>query len=399
MDLSLFQNRSTGELVPISGSTPGAGPWAHHGFVPHPLGAEEPELTGEAYRKIASARSALATLNATSQRLPNPRLFRHSALRLEAQSTSALEGTYEPLPIVLASDPHDAHDPSLREVMNFVQVAEEAFAREEEGRAWSVGPLVELQRDLLRGTASEREFAGLRPIQVVVGQRSGIDPSTHPVHAARFVPGPPGPDLEIRLRDLLDWMTADHGTSIDPVTAAAMVHYSFEALHPFHDGNGRLGRLLIVIQLHRAGILREPTLTVSPWFEARRGAYYDALMGVSTDGDWSRWVGFFADGLAQSATDTCSRMVDLVAVQEELTQIVQKSKLRSAKARDLVDFAVGRPTFSVVQAAKELNMTYQGAHKLIDALQQLGVIAPLGERAYDRRYQAPLVLEVLLRDR
>lgn len=399
MDLELFQKNMPGMLVPIAGSTVGAGPWEHHGFLPNPLGQTEPELSAASYRKVAQARADLAALDSTAQRLPNPRLFRHSALRLEAQSTSALEGTYEPLSLVLASDPSETNNPSLREVLNFIKVAEAAFAWTEEGRPWTVGGLAYLQRDLLVGTNSERAHVGLRTTQVVIGQRSDVDPSMHPIHAARFVPGPLGPDLDARVRDLLRWMTANHGSQIDPVVQAALVHYTFETLHPFHDGNGRLGRLLIIIQLHQQGILSEPTLTVSPWFEARRTAYYDSLMTVSTEGAWSRWVGFFADGLAQSARDTRARMTELVTVQSELTEIVRKSTLRSPNARTLVDFAVARPSFTVTQAAEHLGMRYQGAHRLIESLQGLGVLAAYDDRAYDRRYQAPRVIEVLLRHR
>lgn len=192
MDLKLFQKNMPGVLVPISGNTPGAGPWEHHGFLPDPLGQREPELSAVTYRKVAQARAALATLDATAQRLPNPRLFRHSALRLEAQSTSALEGTYEPLPLVLASDLSEANTPSLREILNFIKVAEEAFAWNDDGRPLTVGGLANLQRDLLTGTNSQRDHVGLRPTQVVIGQRVDVEPSLHPVHAARFVPGPPG---------------------------------------------------------------------------------------------------------------------------------------------------------------------------------------------------------------
>lgn len=399
MDLKLFQKTMPGVLVPISGNTPGAGPWKHQGFLPDPLGETEPELSAATHRKVAQARAALATLDTTAQRLPNPRLFRHSALRLEAQSTSALEGTYEPLPLVLASDPSEANNPSLREVLNFIRVAEEAFAWNAEGRPWTEGGVAHLQRDLLVGTNSDRDHVGLRPTQVVIGQRTDVEPSMHPIHAARFVPGPPGPDLEARVRDLLIWMTADHGSEIDPVVEAAMVHYTFEALHPFHDGNGRLGRLLIIIQLHRQGVLSEPTLTVSPWFEARRNAYYDSLMAVSTEGAWSPWVGFFADGLAQSARDTCARMTELADVQSDLAEVVRRSSLRSPNARILVDYAVARPTFTVTEAAEHLGMKYQGAHRLIDSLQGLGVLAEYDDRVYNRRYQAPRVIEVLLRHR
>lgn len=191
-------------------------------------------------------------------------------------------------------------------------------------------------------------------------------------------------------------MRADHGDRIDPVVAAAMGHYEFEALHPFHDGNGRLGRLLIVLQLYASGVLTEPTLSVSTWFEPRRTEYYDALLGVSTDSDWSTWVEFFAQGLAESADAARRRMLALAAVQAELKERLQATPIRTGNARLLVDLAVGQPTFTVAQAARTLGIGNAGANKLIDSLVAHGILAPYDERVYSRRFHAPRVLDVLL---
>ena len=397
MDLELFQKAPFGELVPISGSLPGGAVWQHRAFLPNPLGDASPELSGSAYRRVADARAALAALDSTAARLPNPRLFRTSTLRLEAQSTAALEGTYEPLARVLAADTDDVQDQSLREVLNYLAVAETAFAWAEEGRGWNVPGLASLQALLVRGTASEREFSGqVRPIQVVIGQRDGVAPGELPIKASRYVPPPPGPDLEARVRDLVAWIQSDHTAHIDPVVAAAMAHYEFEALHPFHDGNGRLGRLLIVLQLYACGVLAEPTLSVSPWFEARRGEYYDALLAVSTRGDWSTWVEFFSLGLAASADAARMRMLALAAVQSELKERLQTTPIRTANARVLIDFAVGHPTFTVAQAAAAMTMGTAGAKKLIDSMVANDLLAPFGDRVYGRRFHAPRVMEVLL---
>lgn len=397
MDVKLFQKAPFGKLVPISGALPGGGTWEHWAFLPNPLLDDSPELSRRAYRHVGDARAALAALDSTAKRLPNPRLFRSSTLRLEAQSTAALEGTYEPLARVLAADSDDVQDPSLREVLNYLIVAETAFGWAEEGRVWGSSSLANLQGMLMRGTPSEREHSGqVRPVQVVIGRREGVSPGEIPIKAARYVPPPPGADLEARLRDLIVWTQADHGDHIDPVVAAAMGHYEFEALHPFHDGNGRLGRLLIVLQLYASRVLTEPTLSVSTWFEARRTEYYDALLGVSTDGDWSTWVEFFARGLADSADAARRRMLTLAAVQAELKERLQSTPIRTGNARLLVDFAVGQPTFTVAQAARALGIGNAGAKKLIDSLVTHDILAPYDERVYGRRFHAPRVLDVLL---
>lgn len=397
VDVKLFQSGSAGDLIPITGSTPSGTAWEHVAFVPRPLEQQSPALSDRAYRSVAEARAALGALDSTAQRMPNPRLFRGSTLRFEAQSTAALEGTYEPLARVLAADADELSDPSLREVINYVEVAEQAFAWVEEGRPWSVPLLANLHHVLLSGTSSERDHSGqVRPIQVVVGRRDRVSAREIPIKAARYVPPPPGPDLESRFRDLLTWMQSDTRSEIDPVVAAAMGHYEFEALHPFHDGNGRLGRLLIVLQLYGAGVLTEPTISVSPWFEARRSQYYDALMGVSTQGDWSTWVEFFALGLAESAAATQRRMVVLADIQAELTEKLASSRIRTAKALVLVDLAVARPTFTIVEAAEALDVKYPWAKKLIDSLIGLDILAPYGDRTYNRRFHAPAVMAALL---
>ena len=397
MDVELFQEDAFGDLAPVSGSTPAGVPWQHVAFLPRPLGLESPQLDAASYRRVAEARASLAALDATASRLLNPRMFRTASLRLEAQATAALEGTYVPLERVLAADDDDTSDPDLLEVLNYLAVARQAFSWSEQGRGWGVRDLSELQALLVRGTATEREYSGqVRPIQVVIGRRESASPGELPIKAARYVPPPPGPDLEARLRDVSDWMQADHSEAIDPIVAAAMGHYAFEAAHPFHDGNGRIGRLLIVMQLLASRTLTEPTLTVSPWFEARRTEYYDALFGVSARSDWSTWVSFFARGLGESADATRARMLALVSVQADLKERLQSTPIRTANARILIDYAVGHATFTVGQAAAALGMSHAGAKKLIDSMVTHGLLAPWGKRNYNRQFHAPEVMRTLL---
>jgi len=186
---------------------------------------------------------------------------------------------------------------------------------------------------------------------------------------------------------------------IDPVVAAALAHYQFETLHPFHDGNGRIGRFLIVAHLLKQGVLLEPTLTVSPWFEARRSEYYDRLLAVSTQGDWDSYVKFFATGLASSATTTHERMNALVVVQESLKERIRNSSLRADTAHALVDFAVARTSFTVRAVEKNLNVSYGRANSLVNQLVQLSVLAPVETSAagISRRFYAPEAFAVLIR--
>lgn len=392
----MFGNSKTGTLVPISGVDPRSGAWTHSAFVPAPLTEHPPALSPETWIRVANARAALAALDSTARQLPNPKLLRRPSLQREAQSTSALEGTYEPLRAVLTADDESPASLTMREVLNFVTMADVAFDWVGEGRALTVSMLSELQRTLVLGTPTEGLSSGqIRTIQVVIGQRRTAAVAELPVKAARFVPAPPGADLEARVHDLVRWMGSDRKRTMDPVVVSALSHYQFETLHPFHDGNGRIGRLLIVLQLYANGTLSEPTLTVSPWFEARRTEYYDRLLAVSCAGEWDAWVSFFAQGLEESAQTTHGQMLQLVEVQSRLKDAVRSSSLRADSAHTLVDYAVAHPSFTVRQVERDLGLSYGRANGLVAQLVDLGVLAATGEN-YRRRFFAPDVLDVLL---
>lgn len=391
----MFVKDAPGTLVPISGTDSILGPWEHRAFLPDPLGEQMPSMQSATYMAVADARAALAALDSTARQLPNPTLLRLPTLRREAQSTSALEGTYAPLAEVLTADEDDPATAELVEVLNYVRMANLGFARVADGQSLTLPLLSELQGILMRGTALHEVSGRVRDGQVVIGRRADADPFGFPVHAARFVPAPAGFALETGVRDLIDWMRVDHSARIDPVVAAAMSHYQFETLHPFRDGNGRLGRFLIVLHLQLTGVLSEPTLTVSPWFEARRTEYYDRLLGVSTRGDWDAFVRFFARGLQSAADQTRQQMVALVAVQAELKDRVRASSLRADSAHLLVDLAVANPSFTVRKVEAELGLSYGRANRLVGQLVDLGILRSVDPDAYNRRFFAPRVLDVL----
>lgn len=391
----MFVNEHAGALVPIHGTDPRFGDWQHMAFVPAPLPVTMPVLSGETILAVGNARAALAALDSTARQLPNPTLLRTPVLRREAQSTSALEGTYAPLAAVFTADEDEPGSIELVEILNYVRTADDAFNWTADGRPLTVAMLEHLQGDLMAGTAQQANSGSVRNTQVVIERRPDADERRAPVYGARFVPPPPGGQLNSALRDLIGWIQGDHSQHIDPVVAAAMSHYKFETLHPFPDGNGRLGRLLIVLHLLQMGVLSEPTLTVSPRFETRRIDYYDRLLGVSTNGDWDALVRFFASGLEAAAQRTQSQMLQLVAVQKSLKDVVRSSPLRADSAYALVDLAVANPSFSVRKVESDLGISYGRANKLVNQLSELGVLAVLDPDAYKRRFYAPKVLGVL----
>lgn len=396
MDLMIFTNAAMGDMVAISGSDRVRGDWTHRAFIPAPLGQEEPLLSGVTRRAVSRAGREVAALDATARQLPNPYLFRTPSLRREAQSTSALEGTYASLEEVLTADAEMPGSAEMTEVLNYVAMAEMGFSWVQSGRPMTLSLLEDLQGRLMRGTPLEAESGRLRETQVVIGRRADAEAGMSVAEAARFVPVPPGDQLRAGIAALVEWLAVDHSESFDPVVATAVAHYQFETLHPFRDGNGRLGRYLIVLSLLRSGVLTEPTLTVSPWFEARRAEYYDALLGVSATGDWDAFIEFFSRGLAHAASSTRSQMLALVEVQEVLKERVRASALRAANALAVVDLAVANPSFTVRRVAAETGLAYGSANRLLSQLVELGVLTVVNEGRSPRRFTAPAVLEVLL---
>lgn len=397
MDLSQFSSNSTGELITIRDSDPTHGDWDHKAFLPNPLPDAMPNLSPPTIMALANSRAALAALDNTARQLPNPQLLRQPTLRTEAQSTSALEGTYAPLPEVITADVEDVDSAEMREIMNYVQMANIGYAWNAEGRPISTSALSELQGILMKNTPLSRESGRLRQSQVVIGRREGFTPGELPVRSARFVPVPPGDQLAAGVDSLMAWKAQDHTDHIDPVVKVGMAHYQFETLHPFRDGNGRLGRYLIVLDLLTTGVLSEPTLTVSPWFEARRSEYYERLLGVSTIGDWDGYLGFFLRGLEQAASATRLQMLALSTIQTELKEAIRSAGIRADSAHGLIDLATAQLTFTVKQASDDLGLSNAGARRVIEQLTDLKILAVLGSATgYRRRYYAPAVLDVLV---
>lgn len=381
MERTRFEGSPVGSLVSISGTDGRTGePFEHVAFAADPLDAM-PELTSRTWNAIAKASHALGRLEQGAQLIPNPALLRRPTLRREAQSTSALEGTYAPIEEVLAADVIDnaTRSSALNEVMNYVRAAERAFDWVNDARPLTTGLISELHAILVEGTQAATDDAGrVRRVQVVIGSRDGG------VADARFIPMPPGTTLEAGFGDLIRWMRADDAAPDNPIVRAAMAHYQFETLHPFNDGNGRLGRLLIVLQLMSEGLLSYGLLSVSPWFEQRRGEYQDLLASVSATGSWDDWVYFFATGIEASAIDTANQVSNLLAVQADYQERLRTASARGV-IRDIADFLIGNPYVTIPLLAEATGRTYPAVKTAVEKLIELDVlveVSALGTRVF-----------------
>jgi Fic family protein len=389
VDVRRFENSPIGRVVRINGHHARFNEhYEHFAFVPHPLPTQV-ELAQGTWQAIADAKYALGRLDQAGRQVPDPFIFRRPTLRQEAQSTSALEGTYAPLVQVLEVDPEDAgQSPELAEVLNYVRAAEYAYGWVAEQRPISVSLLLDLHRMLVRGTPADGTEAGrVRQLQVVIGSPGGR------VRDARFVPPPPGIELESSLRDWTAWVEATR-PGVDGLVAAALAHYQFETLHPFNDGNGRIGRLLIVLQLLRSGLIKEPILAVSPWFEARRQEYQDRLQRLSETGDWNPWVEFFVAGIRSQAVSTATKVSDLLSLRDETRARARAARLKGL-AIDIVDDLIAWPVLTVSSIASRHGTTPQAANAAVGRLVVLGVLTEVTGGRYARVFTSPEILRIL----
>lgn len=368
MDLDALRSSPIGQLVPIRGTDGRTNrPYDYFAYLADPL-PETVEMSASAWTAVARAESSLARLDQAARQVPDPSLFRRPALRREAQSTSALEGTFAPFVDVLEPDVEDRalFSPEIREILNYVFAAEAAFAWIED-RPLTSGFIGNLQKVLVEGTPGDFDDAGgPRNRLVLIGPRNAL------IEEARFVPAPFGDQLQAGLDDWVEWVnTSDR--ELPAVVQAALAHYQFETLHPFSDGNGRIGRLSIVLQLMGLGVLKHPILVVSPWFEARRAEYQDHLLRLSQTGDWETWVRFFATGVGAAAATTHRRIDELLSWQEEALQTVRGAGV-SGVAERLAGELAGSPVLRAGQVASRYGISHQGAMNALRRLATLGLV-------------------------
>lgn len=368
MDLAALRDSPIGELVPISGTDGRTGDhYEYFAYLAHSL-PREIELATATWAAVARAEVALARLDQAARQVPEPALLRRPSLRREAQSTSALEGTFAPFEEVLESDVEErgALSLDLREILNYVVAAEEGFVWVVE-RPLTTGLLANLQRVLVQGTPGEYTDAGrVRDRHVFIGPRDA------PIEAARFVPAPFGDQLTAGFESWMQWLN-EPPPDVPAVVQAALAHYQFETLHPFSDGNGRIGRLIIVLQLMQLGVLRHPILVVSPWFEARRSEYQDGLLALSRTGDWDAWVRFFATGVAAAASTTHQRVDALLSWQEDALRQVREARI-SGVAERVAGQLIGTPSLRASQVMSAHNVSHAGAMKSLRRLADLGLV-------------------------
>lgn len=364
----------------------GRGDASYWAFAPASI-PRELALSPSTVFRLSEADRAVGSLAGLGARLPNPHLLIQPYLRREAVASTRIEGTQSTLSEVLSAEAQlRVTTEDQREVLNYVRALERGIERLPE-LPLSKRLIREMHAELLRGVRGQEGTPGeFRRTQNWIGGRNPTD--------ALFVP-PPADRLEDALDDFEAFLHED--VELPILVKCALAHFQFETIHPFLDGNGRLGRLLVVFHLVERGVLPQPLLYLSAFFERNRDAYVGALQGVRERGELDEWIAFFVEGIAEKAHAALTSAESLLRLREEF-----RTRLRDAGARgsaiDAAEGLIGNPFVTAPRLARELGVSRQGARHVISSLERVGIIDEVTTRARPALFVARSVLDVLEAD-
>jgi Fic family protein len=388
VDTDLLDQSPVGRLVPIQGTDAKYGLYACFAFMPKQLHEQVDGLTMETVGAVADASAALSRLDQACTQLSDPGLLIWPALYREALDTSALEGTYGHLTDVLEAQlPGFQHRSSeTREIYGYLSAAWRSFVEIRE-RPITVGLLNEAHGEMFSDVEHPPSDLGrIRRHQVWIGQRET------PVMDARFVPLPADDRLRAAMDSWADWVEVENTWPV--VLRAALAHYQFETLHPFSDGNGRIGRLCIVLQFLRSGIIRHPAITISPWFFKNKDQYQDELFAVSRTGDWNPWVQFFCRAIVEQ----CGA---LILGAERLDNWLEMARSQINNRRwagaiyDVLNTLSQAPLTTIATITTQQRVTATAATNIVNHLVEIGVLEETTGRTYGRVFGATAVMSIV----
>jgi Fic family protein len=353
-------------------------PTGYRAFIPAPLPPQpKVTLTGDLHRLLSEADLALGRLDGSIQTLPNPDLFVLMYVRKEAVLSSQIEGTQSSLQDLLAAEaqiyaPDTPRD--VEEVVNYVAAMNYGLARL---------PKLPVSVRLIR-EIHEKLLAGLAPGELRRTQ-NWIGPGGCTLNEATFVPPPP----DIVPQALGDLETFLHSkTELPLLIKIGLAHAQFETIHPFLDGNGRVGRLLITFLLCESGVLHKPVLYLSHYFKRHRQTYYDLLQGTRDKGAWEDWLAFFLRGVAAvsvQSTDTARQILTLRETHRNL--ITENLGYAAGNGHRVLEHLFERPITSVKEVRSLTGTTYTAANQLVERLVKVGILAEITGQIRNRRFR------------
>ena len=375
-----FKKNAPGKLIKT--------PTGFLAFVPAPL-PPQIEWTDKLLAILSNADRSLAQLAEVGKSFPAPHVVVRPFIRHEAVLSSRIEGTrtslqelytYEARQLPLFENP-DAH-----EVHNYVKALDFGLERLDTLPV-SQRLIRELHAQLMKDVRGEHATPGeFRRSQNWIGAPGAT------IEKATYVP-PPVDEMKNCMSNLEKYIHAPG--KLPPLVQTGLIHYQFEAIHPFIDGNGRVGRLLVSLLMCAWGLLPQPLLYLSAYFEANRQAYYDHLLAVSQKGSWGNWLGFFLDGVDQQAQEATTRLQRLWNLRLKYAEKFAEERTRETLAQ-AVDFLIGQPIVTVSQFQEGIGLNnFVTAQRYVDRLIDLGILRQLEGRARNRLFVADEIMEAL----
>jgi len=377
MDIKKFTEGKTGTLVPIK--TVGG---QNHAFIPNALPAQW-KISDALWPKLLEARKTLAHLDGIGETLPDQELLFAPLKTRESITSSRIEGTYAtPQELLLfelsPSEPKSEHDNvnTWREVANYSLALSSGINRLQE-LPFCNRLFKELHKTLMTGVRGQNTIPGeYRKVQVALGSDW------------RFVPPPPG-DVDKCMNDFEQYLN-DESDGLDPLIKAYMAHYQFEAIHPFLDGNGRIGRVILSLMTYQGYKLSRPWLYMSSFFEKYKDEYVSNMFRISTEGDWDKWIDFCLTGTIYQTNDAIYRCKQLNALK---TNMLSREHSGSIRIERIINSLFSNPVVRVSQLAKKLKVSYPTAQADVDRLVELKILVPLNN-SYPKAYYAPEILDI-----
>lgn len=343
-----------------------SGEMAYQSFVPSPLPPTPPiEISEDILEQLIKANSQLAILESVATRIPNVDLFVSMYVRKEALMSSQIEGTQATLEDVLDPLIGDNTNRNVADVVNYIKATEYAIRRLHELPLCN-RLLKETHAILMEGVRGQEKNPGeFRCSQNWIGGKGST------LRNAKYIPPSPD-DMTEAMSDLEKYINADD--RLDGLIRAALIHYQFETIHPFLDGNGRIGRLLITLFLMEKKILTTPALYISYFLKKNRVEYYDRMTEVRSKGNYEQWVKFFLQALAESAKDAIAAIDELTALHDKNVDLVAGMGRASKNAMLVFRYLEANPIIEIGKTAEALGITFGTASNVVERLSSAGIL-------------------------
>jgi Fic family protein len=363
-------------------------PTGYRAFIPRPLPLEPPlEHDDHTLQLLERATLSLGRLDGCARILPDPDLFVYMYIRKEAVLSSQIEGTQASLQDVLEFEESLATpDADVEEVLNYVEAMNYGLDRLQ-SLPMSLRLIREIHAKLMAGVRGKDRHPGeFRTTQNWIG------PAGSSLATATFVPPPPAAMLDA-LSNLEHFVHSEQ--TMPALIKAGVVHAQFETIHPFLDGNGRLGRLLITFSLCQQSVMLRPLLYLSTYFNQNKADYYALLQATRDTGDWEAWIRFFLTGIAAVSNEAADSAMQITELREKDRRLIATGRRGSPAAAQLLEHLYARPIVDVNSVARATNVSYQNANELVRRFCDLNILTEFTGRQRDRQFSYDAYLAIL----